>query len=389
MILFLGLTGVLLDRAFVNSQIAAQSERLFIRVFNLLSVAEPDDVSLTLPRALREERFNSPESGLVGLVLDENRQTVWESLSSEWFTDGDWVRSLDKIDSGAEEFGLHRDWIYQRNGFTWEVAKDEDRYFEFWVLESAEPLNRAIQTFRGETNQLTGRYPKELTPLTNSLNQLLIAEQGQRERYRKAMADLAHSLKTPLAVMRAVNSESSVEINEQVDRMDQIVRYQLQRAVADASHGPVLGQRCDLSAAIERIGSALEKAFLKEDKSLDLPDRQTNLFVAMDSNDVLEILGNLLENGFKYGRSIISVQLENRSSTIIVHVDDDGPGIDENKREEVLTRGKRLDTMQPGQGIGLAMVNDILASYRVELMISRSPLGGARFSLALPLSDIT
>ncbi|MEJ2075754.1 MAG: hypothetical protein P8X79_20085 [Reinekea sp.] len=150
MILFLGLTGVLLDRAFVNSQIAAQSERLFIRVFNLLSVAEPDDVSLTLPRALREERFNSPESGLVGLVLDENRQTVWESLSSEWFTDGDWVRSLDKIDSGAEEFGLHRDWIYQRNGFTWEVAKDEDRYFEFWVLESAEPLNRAIQTLRSQ-----------------------------------------------------------------------------------------------------------------------------------------------------------------------------------------------------------------------------------------------
>ncbi|MEJ2062003.1 MAG: ATP-binding protein, partial [Reinekea sp.] len=259
-----------------------------------------------------------------------------------------------------------------------------------WGLQPLRQLAANLNRIRhGETNQLTGRYPKELTPLTNSLNQLLIAEQGQRERYRKAMAVLAHSLKTPLAVMRAVNSESSVEINEQVDRMDQIVRYQLQRAVADASHGPVLGQRCDLSAAIERIGSALEKAFLKEDKSLDLPDRQTNLFVAMDSNDVLEILGNLLENGFKYGRSIISVQLENRSSTIIVHVDDDGPGIDENKREEVLTRGKRLDTMQPGQGIGLAMVNDILASYRVELMISRSPLGGARFSLALPLSDIT
>jgi two-component system sensor histidine kinase PhoQ len=425
MVLFLGLTGYALDRAFYKSQIAAQGERLFIRVFNLLSVAELDDSTLALPIVLRDERFNSPESGLVGLVLDHTRMSIWESLSSEWFEAGQWVRSKPNIGAGEEEFGIYGSWVYQRNGFIWEDPKGDDRYFEFWVLENASPLNKSVQTFRsqlwgsltavtialliflslvtawglrplrvlavnlnrirsGESDKLSGEYPKELTPLTNSLNQLIQAEQGQRERYRKAMGDLAHSLKTPLAVMRTISSNDQEEINEQVVRMDQIVRYQLQRAVTDARSGPVLGQRCDINKAVQRLGNALEKAFIHEDKVLDLPEDDHEIFVAMDSNDVLEVLGNLIENGFKYGRSVISVVFEEQDSFIQVHVDDDGAGVSEEQSKQVLTRGKRLDTMQPGQGIGLAMVNDILSSYRVELGISKSPLGGARFSLKLP-----
>ena len=427
---FLGLTGLALDRAFVNSQLAGQSERLFIRVFNLLSVAELDDITLSLPRFLREDRFNSRESGLIGIVLDAERQSAWESQSSEWFTDLEWLRAKPNLAAGGEEFGAHGAYVYQRNGFVWEDATGQDRYFEFWVLEDAEPLNRSIQTFRrqlwgglgavslalllvmflvtvwglkplrqltlhlnrirtGAADQLLGRYPTELTPLTDSLNQLLKAEQNQRERYRKAMADLAHSLKTPLTVMRTLSAGEQATLNEQVDRMDQIVRYQLQRAVTDARSGPVLGQRCDLHAVVIRLGAALEKAFRSEDKVLDLPENGTTLFVAMDSNDVLEVLGNLIENGFKYGRSVISVSYEQRTeqpNMLMVHIDDDGPGLSDLAREQVLTRGKRFDTIQPGHGIGLAMVNDILASYRVELKIANGPLGGARFSLTLPIA---
>ena len=427
MVIFLGLTGFALDRAFVNSQLAGQSERLFIRVFNLISISELDDHTLSLPRGLAEQRFNSPESGLIGLVLDEARHSIWESLSSEWFTDGEWVRGQANLAPGEAEYGTHNNWVYQRNGFIWEDAKGDDRYFEFWVLENADPLNRAIQTFRsqlwgslgavtaallillslvtawglrplrllalnlnrirsGSANQLTGQFPKELAPLTQSLNQLLQAEQGQRERYRKAMADLAHSLKTPLAVMRAVAANDQVDIHDQVDRMDQIIRYQLQRAVTDARNGPVLGQRCDVNGAVKRLGKAMEKAFAHDDKVLDLPDTAEPIFVAMDSNDVLEVLGNLIENGFKYGRSVIVVEFEQAGKMINIHIDDDGQGISESEREQVLTRGKRLDSIQPGQGIGLAMVNDILSSYRLELAISKSPLGGARFTVQLPLA---
>ncbi|MDX1342912.1 MAG: ATP-binding protein, partial [Reinekea sp.] len=159
---------------------------------------------------------------------------------------------------------------------------------------------------------------------------------------------------------------------------------QLQRAVTDARNGPVLGQRCDVNGAVKRLGKALEKAFANDDKVLDLPDTDDEIYVAMDSNDVLEVLGNLIENAFKYGRSVIMVSYEANEKTVLVNVDDDGPGLSEQESQQVLTRGKRLDSLQPGQGIGLAMVNDILSSYRLDMSISKSPLGGARFSLALP-----
>jgi two-component system sensor histidine kinase PhoQ len=425
--LFLGITGYALDRAYEKSQLAAQGERLFLRIFNLLSVANMDDHTLSLPRVLNEQRFNSPESGLIGLVLNAERQSVWESLSSEWFTDGDWLRRQQSLAPGEKEFGLHGDYVYQRNGFVWEDAKGEDQYFEFWVLESAEPFKSSLQTFRnqlwgsfigvalvlmlailvvtvwglsplrqlavhlhrirsGETETLSGKYPKELTPLTTSLNQLLQAEKGQRERYRKAMGDLAHSLKTPLAIMRTESNQSSELLNEQIDRMDQIVRYQLQRAVTDARNGPVIGQRCQLDETLSRIGNALEKAYMNEDKVVDIEELSAPVFVAMDSNDVFEVFGNLIENGLKYGRSVVCVSYQIELNSITVHVDDDGKGLSEAERKQVLTRGKRFDTIQPGQGIGLAMVNDILASYQIHLTIDDSPFGGARFSVRLRLA---
>jgi two-component system sensor histidine kinase PhoQ len=424
---FLGITGFALDRAFVQSQTAAQAERLFIRTFSLLSIAELDDVTLNLPRTLREERFNTPESGLIGIVLNEQRQSIWESLSSEWFTEGDWVRRQENLVAGEEQYGQHKGFVYQRNGFIWEDAKGSDRYFEFWVLEDASPLNLSIATYRqqlwgglvaasvalllvlalvtkwglmplrhlagqltkirqGESDQLDGHYPVELKSLTDSLNQLLHAEQGQRERYRKAMGDLAHSLKTPLAVMKTLQCDDQNTLNEQVDRMYQIVRYQLQRSVNDARQGPVLGQTCDLVGALERLGRAFDKAFKDEDKVLDLPEPDQTVLVAMDSNDVLEVLGNLIENAFKYGRSVICVEIDqlHEQKAIVVHIDDDGAGVAEEARGRILQRGKRLDSLQPGQGIGLAMAYDILVSYNASIVIGTSPLGGARFTVTLP-----
>jgi two-component system sensor histidine kinase PhoQ len=133
------------------------------------------------------------------------------------------------------------------------------------------------------------------------------------------------------------------------------------------------------------MGKALEKAFANDDKVLDLPDTDGEIYVAMDSNDVLEVLGNLIENAFKYGRSVIMVSFEVNEKTVLVNVDDDGPGLSEQESQQVLTRGKRLDSLQPGQGIGLAMVSDILTSYHLQMKITKSPLSGARISLHFPL----
>lgn len=428
LLLFLGLTGLGLDRAFERSQVSGQAERLFLRVLNLLAESELEGETLWLPLSLAEDRYNSPESGLVALVLNANRHIVWESRSSEWLDLHDWIRAQEAIEPGQEEFGEHGGYVYERYAVVWEGSDGGDRLFEYWVLEDAAPLNRTLQTFRrqlwggliavtlvllvalwlvarwglkplrtvaenlqqirtGDKSRLEGHYPEELRPLTDNLNRLLEAEQGQRERYRQAMADLAHSLKTPLAVMRTLSPGEEAELNDQINRMDQIVRYQLQRAVTEARTGPVLGQRSSLGLALERLGKALEKAFLYEDKALDLPETDgADWDVALDNNDLLEVLGNLLENGFKYGRSVISVSVNpgTEPDSWVVDIDDDGPGISLEKREEVLARGQRLDTMQPGQGIGLSMVKDILASYGVSLQIHDSPLGGARFRLVLP-----
>jgi two-component system sensor histidine kinase PhoQ len=169
--------------------------------------------------------------------------------------------------------------------------------------------------------------------------------------------------------------------------MDQIIRYQLQRSVTETRQGPVLGQRSSLNQSLERLGRALGKAFHHEDKVLDLPEPDREWTLAMDVNDVLEVFGNLLENGFKYARSVITVSVSDSAAypdCWVVDVDDDGPGISPGRRDAVLNRGQRLDTLQPGQGIGLSMVKDILGSYGVSLLIEDSPLGGARFRLALP-----
>lgn len=428
LLLFLGFTGVALDRAFERSLVSGQAERLFLRVLNLLAESEPIDGTLWLPRYLAEERYNSPESGLMALVLNEDRDIVWRSLSSDWLDSTEWMQRQAAIAPGQEQYGEQSGLVYERYAVIWETDSGNEQLFEYWVLEDASPLYRSLRTFRnqlwgglvavtfallislwlvarwglmplrtlalnlqqiraGNKTRLEGRYPDELRPLTDNLNRLLAAEQGQRERYRQAMADLAHSLKTPLAVMRTLNPGDEAELNEQVRRMDQIIRYQLQRAVTEARSGPVLGQRSSLNQALTRLSSALGKAFLADDKVLDLPEDVTDSWqIAMDNNDLLEVLGNLLENGFKYSRSVISVSVEEdeENGCWVVNVDDDGPGIPAENRQQVLTRGKRLDTLQPGQGIGLSIVNDILASYDVTLTIDDSPLGGARFRMALP-----
>lgn len=428
LLVFLGVTGIALDRAFEQSQMSGQSERLFLRILTLLAESEWQADGLWLPAYLAEERYNSPESGLLALVLDEQRTVIWQSLSSQWFDQSDWITSQPNISIGQEEFGFRGDYIYERYAVLWEATDGREQRYEFWVLETAAPLNQIIQTFRqqlwgglaavtlalllalwlvarwglrplhqlaqnlqkirtGEQGRLQGRYPRELQPLTDNLNRLLDAEQSQRERYRTAMADLAHSLKTPLAVIRTLEPADSRELHEQVHRMDQIVRYQLQRAVTETRQGPVLGQRCSLNQSLDRLGRALGKAFHHEDKVLDLPEPDQEWTLAMDVNDVLEVFGNLLENGFKYARSVITVSVSHLAefpACWVVDIDDDGPGITLEQRHAVLNRGQRLDTLQPGQGIGLSMVTDILGSYGVALRIDDSPLGGARFRLVLP-----
>jgi two-component system sensor histidine kinase PhoQ len=237
----------------------------------------------------------------------------------------------------------------------------------------------------GRRERLSDGYPVELEGLAENLDRFIAHEERSRSRYRKAMEDLAHSLKTPLAVMRnelSANKQPDDElVREQLDRMENTVTHQLNRA---AVTGPVVvGREVNVATLLDRLLRALQTAYSERAIAVDraVPE---DLTVRADERDLMEMLGNLLENAFKYTSTRIRVSGEKQDGLTLV-IEDDGPGIEAELREQVLNRGTRADEIQPGQGIGLAMVQELVAAYQGRLAIGDSRLGGASVALMLPL----
>jgi two-component system sensor histidine kinase PhoQ len=251
---------------------------------------------------------------------------------------------------------------------------------------------------RGDSEQLDSQYPLELTGLTERINAFITNEREQRTRYRHTLADLAHSLKTPLAVIRSQLESPTAgdevarraSVLDQVRRMNELVAYQLSRAATSgrqtfASAVPIAGHAEDLVQGLEKVYAA--KNVLCE---FDIEDGA--VFYG-EQGDLLELMGNLLENAFKWAshRVLLVVKMQPQSGRqrpgLWLSVEDDGPGIAEDKIEKVLQRGVRGDERVQGHGIGLSIVQDIVHAYQGELVVDRSPeFGGARFSVRLAAS---
>ena len=264
---------------------------------------------------------------------------------------------------------------------------------QFLILRwGLRPLNRLAEDIsrveQGVSEKLEGAYPAEVEPVTRNLNRLIGTERSQRERYRNTLADLAHSLKTPLAVITGASSEKhtlqsySALVEEQAGRMAQIVQYQLSRAVKAKEQ--TIASAIPLESSIRRITSALEKVYASKGMRLSYQGLESKVF-AGDERDLMELMGNLLENAFKYGTSQVSISAEEDQSFLILVIEDDGPGVGIESDRVILQRGARLDTSLPGQGIGLAVCVDILSSYNGSLEVDRSKkLGGAAFIIRVP-----
>jgi two-component system sensor histidine kinase PhoQ len=238
----------------------------------------------------------------------------------------------------------------------------------------------------GKRNSLEDSYPQELAPLVDNLQALISTERQQRERYRDTLADLAHSLKTPLAIISGlpVNPQTDKSLQEQVERMNEIVDYQLQRAVTASSHRFM--QQVDAASVIQRIVAALNKVYRDKNIGCQTSELKPAFFIG-DERDLMEVLGNLLDNAYKYTHDQVAITLSNQgdSSAICISIEDNGDGIDPARQQQILQRGQRADSRQAGQGIGLAVAMDIITSYQGTLTISRSKrLGGACFTLSLP-----
>jgi two-component system sensor histidine kinase PhoQ len=291
---------------------------------------------------------------------------------------------------------------------TTEIAKNRSYLVSFLVLfalillcgfavilhRGLMPLDRMVSDLddiaTGHAQELKDTYASEFLAIRDSLNNLLNSERTQRERYRNTLADLAHSLKTPLAVLQGAENER-LDFKEymsiardQIRRMDQIIQYQLTRAVKSIDDGAKTNAVL-VTPIIERILSALAKVYREKEVKVILNlERQTE--IKADERDLMEMLGNMLENAFKYCRSEVAISLYNDDNNVHIVLEDDGEGVSEELRNTILERGERADTSStPGQGIGLSVSVDILSSYNCRLEVQSSfSLGGAKFSIAFP-----
>jgi two-component system sensor histidine kinase PhoQ len=260
-----------------------------------------------------------------------------------------------------------------------------------WMLA---PLRRLASQIReveqGERDQLGNSWPTELTGVVANLNTLLAAERTRIARYRDTLGNLAHSLKTPLAVLRASfppGAPGAAQVNQQVERMTAIVEHQLRKAAT--SGGASVGRHAvPLLPIAQDLRGAMLKAHGRKDFSLEVAVPESLLFVG-DKDDLTEALGNLMDNAAKWCRSQVRVSAvldpqAGASQKLRIVVEDDGPGIAAEDRARVIERGARADEHTPGHGLGLAMVRDMADVYGGRLELSASALGGARIELALP-----
>jgi signal transduction histidine kinase len=249
--------------------------------------------------------------------------------------------------------------------------------------------SRLTAVHRGEQHEVTGRYPSEVQPLVDDLNALL-AERDQRvERALAKAGDLAHGLKTPLAVLardteRAAASgdrELAASMAAQVERMRRQIDYHLAHArAAAAGTGP--GTRSLVVASVDGLFRTLER--LHAERALALRSAVApGHAVRCRREDLDEMLGNLLDNACKWGRSRVAITTATTDGSVDIIVDDDGSGLAEAMREAVLQRGVRADEAAPGSGLGLAIVRDLAEVYGGSIALEESPGGGLRARLRL------
>lgn len=425
LVVFLALTGYVLDRAYQASVLSGVEEQLKLVIYAVMSVVEEESAQLVVLEGLSEPRLSQPDSGLYAQISDDLSGAIWTSASAV-ATD---VR-FSQIDSepGAFVFSEATGRYQLIYTVIWEGLETER--VNFIAATDQAPVVRSIHQFRGtlgagfalsmvffivaqlaalrwglrplrdmaeevealekgEKEQMSDTYPLELQGLAGNLDRFVEHEQRSRTRYRNALEDLAHSLKTPLAVVKNSLLELQPDkglMGEQLERMSSTVTHQLSKASA---RGPVVvGKPVDISKQINRLVPALKTAYVDKGIQIELVLAET-AFVRGDESDFLEIFGNLLENAFKYTATEVAVclnvvELGSGRAAIEVFVEDNGRGIPLERRKEVLNRGKRLDEIEPGQGIGLAVVADLVELYGGRLTISDSDLGGARIRVQLP-----
>ena len=433
-LLFFGLTTVLLDMLFRQTAERALREVLDAQMVALIAAADPDGPESVTPTAALETRLDTPGSGLYAEIRSASGESIWRSQS----TVGSDVQFGPPLEGGQRQFlfttvaGTSARFAVASRGITWDDLHGQPARFTFsiasdlktydaqlanirgqvvgwfsglallliatlafllrWLLKPVRRLEGEIKEVEaGKREQLGEAWPRELAAVTTNLNALLEGERTRVKRYRDTLGNLAHSLKTPLAVMRQTLGSGAVpgkeSLDAEIDRMSGIIEHQMKRAAT--SGGVLLGQApVDVTPIVTELRVALLKVYGNKDLLFGTEVAAGVQFIG-DRADLTELLGNLLDNACKWAKSEVRIKVavdaaaDSRTALHMV-IEDDGPGIAEADRARVLVRGGRADEATPGHGLGLAMVHDTVALYGGAMHIDASRLGGARFDLKLP-----
>jgi two-component system sensor histidine kinase PhoQ len=431
-------TIVLLEFVFRQSAEEALAAQLETQVYALIGAAETDVAgNLTVPERFLEPPLRNPGSGVYAAILDVAGLPLWRSPSAvgtelgtgSTLRAGARTTTLTRLADGTEVLAVGI-------GISWELGPAALPAFQVFAAADLAATRAQVASFRrqllgwfsgvmvlllallgvalqrglaplrrmadeiqaveaGDRGALGDQYPPELDGVARGLNTLLASERQRMERYRTTMDDLAHSLKTPLAVARAELDGGQPDagvLHDQVARMQGVVDYQLRRAAASGPRSlaarPVALQAiaADVAASLAKIHRDKPVAF-----ELAMPD---DLRYPAEAGDLYEIIGNLLDNAWKWcsGRvRFLAATSEadaggRRWLTLVVG--DDGPGVPPAEASAVLARGRRADVRGdvPGHGIGLAVVSEIVGLYGGSVAIGTDALGGAAVEVRLPIT---
>ena len=438
LLVFLGVMGIGLNNAFKQSVLSNAEDALKNQVLLLMANIDVEGEQIVVPPVLSEARLSQTDSDLFASISTPTQGVVWQSESllgsklpllegelgefqffekPRFTNDLDWVQipKVYAISFSAEWETSQGDLPFtiqlaERTAFYDKRLQEYQRQVAIWLAVlgfallsllllllswALKPLVRVTRQVseieQGERQRFDEDYPTEVSRLTQNLNQLLNFEEQRITRQKQVLGNLAHSLKTPIAVLSGLSfsEQNTIEARQQLAAMQNIIDYQLQSASA-------VGRRrfaspIDIRKPTEQIVNSMNK--LHSDKNLiSLLDIQADTLFYGDLGDWMELVGNLLDNAYKWATTEVRISVSNRTldsdgesqrAAVDIRVCDDGAGIDDKLKSTILQRGIRLDSQTPGHGLGLHIVKGIVEAYAGELLIEDNHPNGTIFTASL------
>lgn len=427
-IVFFGVLGVVLTAAFKDTVLSNSEDALRNQILLLMADIELEENSIVMPTRISEPRLSQADSSLYAQISSPLTGIVWRSeslLDSQlpitqaapgefkfldysttddarlhmsfglsWETDDGDVPLIVHVAELAEPY-LKRVHRYERSLWLWLSALGSALVALLlmvlsWVLKPLKKVSKQVgEIEQGQRRRFDEDYPNEVSQLTQNLNQLLNFEEQRITRHKEVLGNLAHSLKTPIAVMSGIeySSNNKPQVGQQLDTMRSIIEYQLQSASAVGRRR--FSKPMMIAEPTAQVVASLTKLYTDKNITI-LSEVPSDMVFYGDQGDWMELIGNLLDNACKWAESKVTMRIiktavdEHASSRtgVSLLVEDDGPGIDADIKKTVLERGVRLDSQTPGHGIGLHIVKGIVEAYGGTIVIDNlNP--GTRFSIEL------